>query len=184
MCNWVVNSCLKTLNSSYMMYRNGHKHMSAKYMIIELVLIFQNHKLANEINVIAIGTRFGHRWLNGLSPIFWMFKYFLNIYWDLVLKVQESYVKNKSYWNKLNCKNQIFGTIGSYSSSTRPVWFLTWVPHAPCGPAGQKNRKSSFLSFACPIQLIPVSMVLVKIINGKFGIIEIFGNTQGYFGHF
>ena len=41
-----------------------------------------------------------------------------------------------------------------------------------------------FLSFVCPIQLIPVPMVLVKIINGKFGIIEIFGNTQGYFGHF
>ena len=27
-------------------------------------------------------------------------------------------------------------------------------------------------------------MVLVKIINGKFGIIGIFENTQGYFGHF
>jgi hypothetical protein len=29
--------------------------------------------------------------------------------------------------------------------------------------------------------LIPVSIVLIKIINGIFGI---FGNTQGYFGHF
>ena len=39
-------------------------------------------------------------------------------------------------------------------------------------------------SFACPIQLIPVPMVLVKIINGKFGIIEMFGNPQGVFWSF
>ena len=40
------------------------------------------------------------------------------------------------------------------------------------------------MSFACPIRLIPVPMVLVKIMNGKFGIIGIFENTQGYYGHF
>ena len=53
-----------------------------------------------------------------------------------------------------------------------------------CAAAQSVNFKTLILSFACPIQLIPVPMVLVKIINGKFGIIEIFGNTQGYFGHF
>ena len=81
----------------------------------------------------------------------------------------------------MNCKNQVFSTFGAAAGSTHPVWIYPWVPHAPCGPAGQKNGKSSFLSFACPIRLIPVPIVLIKIINGKFGI---FGNTQGYFGHF
>jgi hypothetical protein len=32
--------------------------------------------------------------------------------------------------------------------------------------------------------LIPVPIVLVKIINGKFGIIEYLRKPQGYFGHF
>ena len=31
-------------------------------------------------------------------------------------------------------------------------------------------KKMLFLRFACPIRLIPVPIVLVKIINGKFGI--------------
>ena len=34
----------------------GHKHMSAKNMIIELGLVFQNLKLANERIVKGIGT--------------------------------------------------------------------------------------------------------------------------------
>ena len=37
--------------------RKGHKHKSTKNMIIELGLVFQNLKLANEMNVLAIGTR-------------------------------------------------------------------------------------------------------------------------------
>ena len=70
---------------------------------------------------------------------------------------------------------------------------LQAIPHDPCGISLEIHTtrvdrllpKVIFsLSFAYPIQLIPVPMVLVKMINEKFGIIEIFGNTQGYFGHF
>ena len=57
MSNWVVVYGLETLNSSFMMMINGHKHKSTKNMIIELGLVFQNLKLANEMNVLAIGTR-------------------------------------------------------------------------------------------------------------------------------
>ena len=53
-----------------------------------------------------------------------------------------------------------------------------------CAAAQSVNFKTLILSFACPIQLIPVPMVLVKIINGKFGIIEMFGNPQGVFWSF
>ena len=70
---------------------------------------------------------------------------------------------------------------------------LQAIPHDPCGISLEIHTtrvdrllpKVIFsLSFAYPIRLIPVPMVLVKMINEKFGIIEIFGNTQGYFGHF
>ena len=54
---------------------------------------------------------------------------------------------------------------------TRPHSRLSWP-------------KSVISSFACSIQLIPVPMVLVKIINGKFGIIEMFGNPQRVFWSF
>ena len=52
-----------------MMMGKGHKHMSAKNMIIELGLVFQNLKLANEMNVLAIGT-IGYGGLNELSQVF------------------------------------------------------------------------------------------------------------------
>ena len=39
--------------------RKSHKEYSTKNMIIELGLVIQNLKLANEMNVLAIGTRLG-----------------------------------------------------------------------------------------------------------------------------
>jgi hypothetical protein len=167
-----------------MMLRKSYKCLGAKNMIIELGLVFQNLKLANEMNVLAIETKFVYRWLNGLSPMFWMFKYFLNIYGNLVLNVQKSCEKNQSNWNKFwIAKIKFLGTFGGAADSTRPGGNLPWDPHDPGGIGCYQKCEISFLSFACPIQLIPVPMVLVKIIKGKFGIIEIFGNTQGYFGH-
>ena len=44
-----------------MMIINGHKLKSAKNMIIELGLVFQNLKLANERIVNEIGTRWTWR---------------------------------------------------------------------------------------------------------------------------
>ena len=138
-----------------------------------------------------------------------MFKYFLNTYWDLSLKVQESCVKNKSNWNKLHCKNQVFGTFrlqhghrtvchkNARSSLETVLQFRSFSgDFIFCTVVFQNARSCSdrvswscfkmhgraqttlffsrtvFFRFACPIRLIPIPMVLVKIINGKFGIFE------------
>jgi hypothetical protein len=69
MSNWVVVYWLKTLNYGLMMLRKSYKCLCAKNMIIELGLVFQNLKLANEMNVLAIGT-IGYGGLNELSQVF------------------------------------------------------------------------------------------------------------------
>ena len=92
---------------------------------------------------------------------------------NLVLNVQKSCEKNQRHWNKFELqKSSFWAHLG-----------VLQILHDPGGVGCYQKCEISFLSFACPIQLIPVPMVLVKIIKGKFGITEIFGNTQGYFGH-
>ena len=52
-----------------MMIRKSHKKNSAKDMIIELGLVFQNLKLANEMTIKGLGT-IGYGGLNELSQVF------------------------------------------------------------------------------------------------------------------
>ena len=77
-----------------MMMRKCHKNNGTKNMIIELGLVFQNLKLANEMNVLAIGIKMNIDDLMDQVPSFRMFKYFLNIYENLVCNVQKSCEKN------------------------------------------------------------------------------------------
>ena len=63
-------------------------------MITELRLVFQNLKLANEMNVLAIGIKMNIDDLMDQVPPFRMFKYFLKIYGNFVLNVQKACEKN------------------------------------------------------------------------------------------
>ena len=104
-----------------MIMRKSHKKNSTKNMIIELGLVFQNLKLANEMNVLAIGTKMNIDDLMDQVPPFRMFKYFLNMFRDLVLKVHKSCYKIQAIRTSLNCKESSFWHLWATAGSTRPV---------------------------------------------------------------
>ena len=57
-----------------------------------------------------------------------MFKYFLNIYGNLVLNVQELFWKYQSVWDKLECLKHDFLHKAATGHCTRVVW----ISHGSC----------------------------------------------------